>query len=111
MNATDTDGNRYWVAQCLAKDKHSEAVLHNADKTDPGWGIKRGDAVMNVQWYERSNKSNNLVFRPGIRQKILLRTILPLKVVWQKTTTDRYYISEYQHADFDALCDSVLEIK
>ena len=66
---------------------------------------------MNVQWYERSNKSNNLVFKPGIRHKILLRAILPLKVVWQKTTTDRYYISEYQHADFDALCDSVLEIK
>jgi hypothetical protein len=38
VNATDTDGNRYWVAQCLAKDKRSEAVLHNADKTDPGWG-------------------------------------------------------------------------
>lgn len=49
--------------------------------------------------------------QPGIMQKVLLRTILPLKVVWQKTTTHRYYMSEYQHADFDALCDSVLEIK
>ena len=35
VNATDTDGNRYWVAQCLAKSKFSEAVLHTAEKVDP----------------------------------------------------------------------------
>ena len=34
-----------------------------------------------------------------------------LEVVWQKTITGRYYMSEYQHADLDALCNSVLEIK
>ena len=96
----------------LAKDRKSERALHACEKTDPGWGIRRGDKVLNVRWMGRVKpESDPLVFKAGGMQKTLLKTVLPLRVSWGRTTTTRYYSGANQHADFGVLCDKVREIR
>ena len=111
-SGTDTDGNRYWLAMCVARSKQSEAVLYQWDKPgNKGWRIAKGNPVLNIIWLERKRTSNHLVFKPGKPQTILMRQVLPLKAIWEKQTGSEMVLSQNQHEDFEDLCDLVREVR
>ena len=111
-SGTDDAGNRFWIAQCMPKNRQSTSVLYEWDKPkNDEWRLKKGDKVLNVMWMERTNSSNPLVFKPGGLQTILMENILCLKVIWEKQTAGEHVLSQNQHDDYEELCDSVREPK
>ena len=112
MSGAELRREWYWLAMCVARSKQSEAVLYKWDKAaDQNWRIAKGNQVLNIIWLERKRTSNHLVFKPGIPQTILMRQVLPLKVIWEKQTGTELVLSQNQHEDFEALCDSVREVR
>ena len=107
-----TSGDRYWVAQCLAKDKHSNAVLYECDKGKREWNTQRGNKVINIQWMERPKAGEQpLVFKAGSTQQILLSTILPKKVTWKRYSPNgEWVMEELCDTEFHEMCDDMKEI-
>lgn len=79
------DEVRYWVAQCLGKDKYSSEVSYTCTHGNTEWGTTKGDKVLKIRWMERSKiPGQPLVFREDSTQQILLSSVLPKNVVWQE---------------------------
>jgi hypothetical protein len=104
-------GDRYWVAQCLAKDKNSNKVMYECEKGKREWNTSRGNKVLNIQWMERPKPSEQpLVFKAGSTQQILLSTILPKKVMWHRFAPNGEWVMDRAcDTDFHTMCDTVKE--
>ena len=76
------------------------------------WGRQRNfGSLRSRERLERKRTSNHLVFKPGKPQTILMRQVLPLKVIWEKQTGSEMVLSQNQHEDFEGLCDLVREVR
>ena len=85
-------------------------VPFKADKTDEGWDITRGEWILNtrgIRWLKRLRAK---VFETAGEQAIALTSVLPVKVVWAKTSTNQFTLSNSQHEELLHLCACVKEL-
>jgi hypothetical protein len=99
----------FWSAKVRAKSKADarlgdSPVLMKADAADPGWGIDRGEYILNIQWLRRLSAR---VWELAGEQTVPLVSVLPLRVVWDKETTNTFTLSQPQHHELTRLCKCV----
>ena len=103
----------FWLAQVQRKSRvdaanGDSAVPFRAEKAGPGWDISRGEWILNIRWLQRVRVK---VFKQAGEQVLALTSVLPLRVVWHKTTTNQYTLSDSQHEELLYLCRCVQELR
>ena len=103
----------FWLAQVQRKSRvdaadGDSAVPFRAEKADPGWDISRGEWILNIRWLQRVRVK---VFKQAGEQVLALTSVLPLRVVWHKTTTNQYTLSDSQQEELLYLCRCVQELR
>ena len=103
----------FWLAQVQRKSRvdaadGGSAVPFRAEKAGPGWDISRGEWILNIRWLQRVRVK---VFKQAGEQVLALTSVLPLRVVWHKTTTNQYTLSDSQHEELLYLCRCVQELR
>jgi hypothetical protein len=83
-------------------------VPFRAEKAGPGWDISRGEWILNIRWLQRVRVK---VFKQAGEQVLALTSVLPLRVVWHKTTTNQYTLSDSQQEELLYLCRCVQELR
>jgi hypothetical protein len=78
-----------------------------ADAPDPHWDIAMGEYILNIQWLKRDTAR---VWRLAGEQIITLTSVLPVRVIWDKTTTNTHTLSQAQHHELTWLCKCVREL-
>ena len=63
---------------------------------------------MNIRWLQRVRVE---VFKQAGEQVLALTSVLPLRVVWHKTTTNQYTLSDSQQEELLYLCRCVQELR
>ena len=108
----DVDHTFFWLAQVQRRSivnamDGDSPVPFKADKTDKGWDITRGEWILNIRWLKRLRAK---VFETAGEQAIALTSVLPVKVVWAKTSTNQFTLSNSQHEELLHLCACVKEL-
>jgi len=83
-----TEGQKgYWLAS-----KRSEIKV--ADKNDPTTGIKKGEEVLNIIWYDcvQGLKYRQTDVHTSLSVSSVIVTVS--NIVWLKTTVNRFYLGE-----------------
>ena len=99
-----TEGGRgYWLGS-----KQSE--IYNAKTTDETTGIKKGEAVFDIIWFENMSglKYRKLNYETVASVSSVLVTVSNL--TWTRTTASRYYMGETSHRMLIDIVEKVSEL-
>eukprot|EP00935_MAST-01C_sp_MAST-1C-sp1_P000947 g947.t1 len=107
----EVDHTFFWLARVQQKTRTNamegdSPVPFRADKDDPGWDIAQGEWILNIRWLKRVRAK---VWIEASEQTITLTSVLPLRVVWAKTTTNQYTLSDTQHEELLHMCSTLDE--
>ena len=108
----DVDHTYFWLAKVQAKSRADarigdSPVMMRADAPDPHWDIDMGEYILNTQWLKRDTAR---VWRLAGEQIITLTSVLPVRVVWDRTTTHKHTLSQAQHHELTWICECVREL-
>ena len=88
----NTDGGKrdYWLAS-------KQSQIRIASSNDNTTGVKKGDAIVSIVWYERvaGVKFKKLDYETIVGVSSALVTVS--NISWHKVTTNRYYLGETIH--------------
>ena len=101
---SNEDGKReFWLAS-------KQSRIRKAAKNDPGLGIKKGEDVFDIVWYDRMTdlKYTKVDYQSVLAVSSVLVTVSAIR--WHKTTTNRYYLGETTHNKLLDLVQSMSEI-
>ena len=101
---TKTEDNpTFWFAS-----KQSEIKI--AQKTDKDTGIKRGEKILSIIWYDRLSDYKYIKLDDVNHVSVSSVIVTTSKVAWQRTTTNRYYLGEHTHSLLQNLVNKLSEL-
>ena len=101
---TNIDGSpSFWLAT-----KHSEP--RKAVVNDPDTGIKRGETILSVVWYDRLTTYKYIKLDDVTIVSVSSICVVPFPICWQKTTTNRFYLGEHTHTLLMDLVSKISEM-
>ena len=93
----------FWLAS-----KHSDVSV--ADKNDLDTGITRGEKILDIIWYDRLTDRKYMKLDDISIVSASSVCVIPFKIVWQRTTANRYYLGERTHDLLMTLVNNISEI-
>jgi len=101
---THIDGkNHFWLAS-----KQSEVRV--ADKNDPAVGVKKGEKILTIVWYDRLSDYKYVKLDAICHVAVSSVLVTVSNISWQRTTTNRYYLGEHTHNQLLDLVNNLSEI-
>ena len=101
---TQIDGSpSFWLAS-----KQSEVFV--ATKSFPNLDIKKGEKIIKIIWYDRM--SDYKYVRLDDMSHIAASSVLVTSsnIMWQRTTTNRYYLGEHTHNSLTELVNNLSDL-
>ena len=94
---TDNGNRGYWLAR-------KQSQLRKAQTDDVTTGVKRGEDILSIIWYDcvQGLKYKLLDYETVVSVGSVIVTVS--KIVWNKTTTSRFYLGQSVH---DMLIDII----
>ena len=93
----------FWLA-C----KHAEVVI--ASESDESTGITRGEQVLPIIWYDRLGPLKYVKLDDVTHVSVKSVCVTVSRIVWQRTTTNRFYLGEHTHNTLMELVNNISEI-
>lgn len=93
----------FWLAS-----KQSE--VKNAAKTDKNIGVKKGEKIITVLWYDRLSDYKYIKLDDLTHISAASVIVTTSKVAWQRTTANRYYLGEHTHSLIQKLVNNLSEL-
>ena len=93
----------FWLAS-----KQSE--VKKATHTDNNTGIKKGEKVISILWYDRLSDYKYIKLEDLTIISIVSVIVTKSKVAWNRTTTNRYYLGEHTHSVIQGLVNNLSEL-
>jgi len=102
MGKTD-DRKDFWLAS-------KQSAIRKAARDDNTTDIKKGDDIISIIWYDRMSglKYQKTDYETIVSVSSVLVTVS--NITWQRTTTNRYYLSETFHEKLTDLVSDGSEI-
>ena len=107
----DTEGGRKTraITNHIRNERDSvESVIASAN--DESTGITRGEQVLPIIWYDRLGPYKYVKLDDVTHVSVSSVCVTVSRIVWQKTTTNRYYLGEHTHNTLMELVDNISEI-
>lgn len=98
------DGHKdFWLAS-------KQSDIRKAERHDPTTGIKKGEEIISIIWYDRvaGLKYQKEGYETVVSVSSVLVTVS--NITWQRTTTNRFYLSETFHEKLTDLVSHGSEI-
>ena len=94
---TDNGNRGYWLAR-------KQSALRKAQTNDDTTGVKRGEDILSIIWYDcvQGLKYKLMDYETVVSVGSVIVTVS--KIVWNKTTTSRFYLGQSVH---DMLIDII----
>ena len=93
----------FWLAS-----KQSE--VKKATRTDDNTGIKKGEKILNILWYDRLGDYKYIKLDELTHISVVSVIVTKSKVAWKRTTTNRYYLGEHTHSVIQRLVNNLSEL-
>ena len=88
---TKIDGkDHFWLAS-----KESEVCV--AEKNDAAVGIKKGERVLSIIWYDRITDYKYVKLDDLCQVSVASVLVTVSNISWQRVTTNRFYLGEHSH--------------
>ena len=93
----------FWLAS-----KQSEVQIASA--SDESTGITRGEQVLPIIWYDRLGPYKYIKLDEIAHVSVSSVCVTGSRIVWQRTTTNRFYLGEHTHNTLMELVHNIIEI-
>ena len=101
---TKVDGSdNFWLAS-----KQSEVRV--ATENDVNLGIKKGEKILSIIWYDRVGDYKYIRLDDVAHIAVSTVLVTVSNIMWQRTTTNRYYLGEHTHNTLIDLVNNLSEI-
>ena len=78
--------------------------------TDDNTGIKKGEKILNILWYDRLGDYKYIKLDELTHISVASVIVTKSKVAWKRTTTNRYYLGEHTHSVIQRLVNNLSEL-
>jgi hypothetical protein len=87
-----------------------QSEVKKATRTDNNTGIKKGEKIMSILWYDRLGDYKYIKLDELTHISIASVIVTKSKVAWNRTTTNRYYLGEHTHSVIQGLVNNLSEL-
>ena len=84
--------------------------MKKAKKADKSVGIKKGEMIMSILWYDRLSDYKYIKLDDLTHISCSSIIVTTSKVAWQRTTSNRYYLGEHTHSIIQKLVNNLSEL-
>ena len=103
VRTTVEDTPTFWLAS-----KQSEIKV--VEKTDKNVGVKNGEKILGILWYDRLTDYKYIKLEELTHISIASVIVTTSKVLWQRTTANRYYLGTHTHSLIQNLVNNLSEL-
>ena len=104
MTKKDDGSKTFWLAA-----KHAKVEV--ATQTDVGKGIKRGERVLPIIWYDRMTTYKFAKLDEITQCSVAAVVVTVSRIAWQRTTANRYYLGDHTHGKLMELVNNISEVE
>ena len=102
MTKKDDGSPTFWLA---CKQSQVQVVPQH----DPDTGIQRGERILPIVWYDRLSQYKYTKLDDISYVSVSSVCVTGSRIVWQRTTTNRYYLGEFTHNTLMELVNNISE--
>ena len=92
----ENESKSFWLAS-----KQSRVFV--ADQTDVNTGVAKGEKCLSIIWYDRLTEHKYVKLNEVTQVSVSSVCVTVSNIMWQRTTTNRYYLGEITHKQVDGI--------
>ena len=101
---TQVDGSAtFWLAS-------KESEIFPAPKSQPNLDIKKGEKIVKIVWYDRLSDCKYIRLDDISHIAVSSVLVTVSNIMWQRTTTNRYYLGDHTHNTLTDLVNDLSEL-
>ena len=101
---TQVDGSAtFWLTS-------KESEIFPAPKSQPNLDIKKGEKIVKIVWYDRLSDCKYIRLDDISHIAVSSVLVTVSNIMWQRTTTNRYYLGDHTHNTLTDLVNDLSEL-
>ena len=99
----ENDSKSFWLAS-------KQSQVYVADETDVNTGVTKGEKCLSIIWYDRLTEYKYVKLNDVTQVSVSSVCVTVSNIMWQRTTTNRYYLGETTHSKLMELVQKMGEL-